>query len=74
MMRDSRRQSLGGQTCTEIANMTVFTKVDSWFMGINTNVPGKQKRTFLLYSGGAPAYREKCDEVAARGYEGFTLT
>jgi cyclohexanone monooxygenase len=52
----------------------LFTKVDSWFMGINTNVPGKQKRTFLLYSGGAPAYREKCDEVTARGYEGFILT
>ncbi|HKN01138.1 MAG TPA: hypothetical protein VJX23_11525 [Candidatus Binataceae bacterium] len=51
----------------------LFSKVDSWFMGINTNMPGKDKRTFLLYSGGAPAYREKCDEVAAKGYEGFAL-
>jgi cation diffusion facilitator CzcD-associated flavoprotein CzcO len=51
----------------------LFTKVDSWFMGINSNVPGKQKRIFLLYAGGAPAYREKCDEVAANGYEGFVL-
>ena len=57
----------------ELASRMLFTKVDSWFMGINTNVPGKLKRTFLLYSGGAPAYRGKCDEVAANGYEGFIL-
>ena len=57
----------------EIATRMLFNTVDSWFMGINTNVPGKQKRTFLLYSGGAPAYRERCDEVAAHGYEGFAL-
>ena len=37
------------------------------------NVPGKQTRTFLAYAGGAPAYRKRCDEVAARGYEGFVL-
>ena len=57
----------------ELAERMLFTKVDSWFMGINKNLPGKQKRTFLLYSGGAPAYREKCDEVAAKEYEGFLL-
>jgi cation diffusion facilitator CzcD-associated flavoprotein CzcO len=51
----------------------LFTQVDSWMMGINTNVPAKQKRTFLVYAGGAPRYREKCDEVAARGYVGFTF-
>ena len=57
----------------ETAAELLFTKVDSWFMGINPNVPGKNKRTFLLYAGGAPAYREKCDEVAANGYAGFVL-
>jgi hypothetical protein len=29
---------------------------------------------FPIVLGGCPAYREKCDEVTARGYEGFTLT
>ncbi len=48
----------------------IFTKTDSWFMG--TNVPGK-KRTFLFYAGGAPAFREKCIEVASQGYPGFVL-
>ena len=55
----------------EIADRMLFTKTDSWFMGINKNLAHKNKRTFLLYSGGAPAYRERCAEVAANGYEGF---
>jgi cation diffusion facilitator CzcD-associated flavoprotein CzcO len=57
----------------ETSRRLLLTKVDSWFMGINSNLPGKNKRTFLLYAGGAPAYRERCDEVAANGYEGFLL-
>jgi hypothetical protein len=51
----------------------LFTRVDSWMMGINSNVPGKQTRTFLVYAGGAPRYRDKCEEAAARGYPGFTF-
>jgi cation diffusion facilitator CzcD-associated flavoprotein CzcO len=51
----------------------LFTQVDSWMMGINSNVPGRQKRNIQVYAGGAPKYREKCDEVAAGGYVGFTF-
>ena len=57
----------------ETAEGMLFAKVDSWFMGINRNLPHKQKRKFLLYAGGSPAYRERCDEVAANDYEGFLL-
>jgi len=57
----------------ETIERMLFAKVDSWFMGINTNLPHKQKRKVLLYAGGAPAYREKCDEAAANDYEGFIL-
>ncbi|MDO9459773.1 MAG: cyclohexanone monooxygenase, partial [Alphaproteobacteria bacterium] len=57
----------------ESAQNSLFTKTDSWFMGVNINMPEK-KRTFLLYAGGAPAYKEKCDEVAAHDYEGFALS
>jgi cation diffusion facilitator CzcD-associated flavoprotein CzcO len=49
----------------------LFTQVDSWMMGINSNVAGKDRRTFIVYAGGAPKYREKCDEVAAGGDVGF---
>ena len=39
---------------------------------MGANIPGK-KRMFLGYGGGLPRYREKCAEVAARGYDGFIL-
>ena len=57
----------------ESAERMLYTKVDSWFMGINRNLTGHDKRVFLLYAAGAPAYREKCDEVADQGYAGFEL-
>jgi hypothetical protein len=36
-------------------------------------VAGKNKRTFMVYAGGAPKYRERCDQVAAEGYSGFAF-
>lgn len=55
------------------ARRLLLTQVDSWFNGINSNIPGRQARNFLLYAGGAPLYREKCDEVASSGYQGMTF-
>ena len=52
----------------------LLTKVDSWMTGVNKNVAGRQKRTFMAYAGGAPKYRQKCEEIAANGYEGFKLS
>ena len=43
-------------------------EVDSWMTGINRNVEGKATRIIARYSGSAPAYRARCDEVAAGGY------
>nr|WP_249794380.1 NAD(P)/FAD-dependent oxidoreductase [Bradyrhizobium sp. BRP56] len=43
-------------------------EVDSWMTGINRNVEGKQTRIVARYSGSAPVYRARCDEVAAKGY------
>ncbi len=54
----------------EVASATVLQRADSWYMG--ANVPGKT-RVFMPYIGGFPAYAEKCNEVAANGYEGFEL-
>ena len=56
--------------CEQVVSHTLFLKTDSWFVG--ANIPGK-KRVFLGYGGGLPRYREKCDEVAAAGYQGFIL-
>ncbi|MBF6277679.1 MULTISPECIES: NAD(P)/FAD-dependent oxidoreductase [Nocardia] len=55
----------------EVGNMTLYPKVDSWYVG--SNVPGKP-RVMYAYIGGVGAYREKCDQVAADDYDGFTLT
>jgi cation diffusion facilitator CzcD-associated flavoprotein CzcO len=43
---------------------------NSWYVG--ANVPGKA-RIYMNYRGGFPVYREKCAEIAARGYEGFAI-
>ncbi|MEV5835889.1 NAD(P)/FAD-dependent oxidoreductase [Nocardia sp. NPDC052112] len=55
----------------EVGDMTLYPKADSWYMG--SNVPGKP-RVMFAYIGGVGAYREKCDQVAADDYDGFTLT
>jgi cation diffusion facilitator CzcD-associated flavoprotein CzcO len=52
----------------EVGNATLYPRAKSWYMG--ANIPGKP-RIFMPYVGGVPAYRQKCDEVAAKGYEGF---
>ena len=49
--------------------MTLYPRARSWYMG--ANVPGKP-RVFMPYVGGVGVYRQRCDEIAARGYEGFT--
>lgn len=54
-----------------IASYTLYPKANSWYMG--ANVPGKP-RVFMPYAGGVGEYRKKCDEVAAKGYEGFLLS
>jgi len=52
----------------EISGYTLFPTANSWYVG--ANVPGKP-RVFMPYIGGVGAYRQKCDEVASKGYEGF---
>lgn len=54
----------------EVANYTLFPTTKSWYTG--ANISGKP-RIFMPYIGGVGAYRQKCDEVAAKGYEGFSL-
>jgi cyclohexanone monooxygenase len=55
----------------EVANQTLYPLANWWYLG--ANIPGKA-RVFMPYIGGLPAYCQKCNEVAAKGYEGFTLT
>jgi cation diffusion facilitator CzcD-associated flavoprotein CzcO len=55
----------------EAGHATLYPTANSWYMG--SNVPGKP-RVFMPYIGGVGPYREKCNEVASKGYEGFKLS
>src|SRR6516164_2429433 len=54
----------------EVAHGTLYPQANSWYMG--ANIPGKP-RIFMPYIGGVGAYRQICDRVAAKGYEGFAM-
>jgi cyclohexanone monooxygenase len=54
----------------QIASETLFPTCNSWYLG--ANVPGKP-RVFMPHVG-FPPYVEKCNAVAAAGYEGFALS
>ncbi|MDE2063307.1 MAG: NAD(P)/FAD-dependent oxidoreductase, partial [Bradyrhizobium sp.] len=54
----------------EVAEMTLYPQANSWYMG--ANIPGKP-RIFMPYIGGVGVYRRICNDVAAKGYEGFTM-
>ena len=43
----------------------------SWYLG--ANVPGKP-RVFMPYAGGMARYRAICDDIAAKGYQGFAVS
>ena len=50
---------------------TLRTKANSWFVG--ANIPGKARVVLTSSPDSAPVYRAKREEVAANGYEGFSL-
>ena len=55
----------------EVAEATLYPQANSWYMG--ANIPGKP-RVFMPYVGGVQTYKKACDEVVAKGYEGFVLS
>jgi cyclohexanone monooxygenase len=55
----------------DVANTTLYPLANSWYVG--ANIPGKPQ-VFMPYIGGVGAYRQTCSDIAAKGYEGFSLT
>ncbi len=53
-----------------IANATLVTKTDSWYMG--SNIAGKPRR-LLSYIGGVGTYRQRCEDLAQQDYAGFDM-
>ncbi len=54
----------------EVTAATLLPRANSWWVG--ANIPGKP-RGLYPYVGGVGTYRGICDDVAAKGYEGFEL-
>ncbi|KAF2211333.1 hypothetical protein CERZMDRAFT_112753 [Cercospora zeae-maydis SCOH1-5] len=57
----------------ECSKGSLVLEVDSWMTGVNTNVPGKNKRSVVRYAGSGPGYRQRCLEVKERGYVDLRL-
>jgi cyclohexanone monooxygenase len=53
-----------------VANLTVLPSGRSWYTG--ANIAGKA-RSFPIFLGGVGTYRQICDDIAAKRYEGFAL-
>jgi cation diffusion facilitator CzcD-associated flavoprotein CzcO len=59
-----------GRHVNAVADRTLYPTCNSWYLG--ANVPGKPRVFMPLV--GFPPYVEKCNAVAAGGYEGFLLS
>ncbi len=68
---DPAAEAAWGIHVNELVQPTMFMHADSWYWG--ANIPGKP-RVFMPYAGGMESYRDKCDEVAGSGYDGFILS
>ncbi|MGB8603635.1 flavin-containing monooxygenase [Bradyrhizobium sp.] len=55
----------------EVAQGTLYPQANSWYMG--ANIPGKPQ-IFMPYIGGVGVYRQICNDVAAKDYEGFAMS
>ena len=54
----------------ELANQTIIINSESWYAKQN----GDGSRRVISYLGGVNNYRQACEEIAAKGYEGFAIS
>jgi cation diffusion facilitator CzcD-associated flavoprotein CzcO len=65
-----RAQDAWVEHVNAVADRTLYPMCNSWYVG--ANIPGKTRVFMPLL--GFPPYVEKCNEVVAKGYEGFTTS
>ena len=68
---DENAQTAWAEEVAMIADNTLYTKANSWYMG--ANVPGKP-RMFMVYIGGFDRYIERCETIVRDGYTGFRFS
>ncbi|WP_298692799.1 NAD(P)/FAD-dependent oxidoreductase [uncultured Sphingomonas sp.] len=64
-------QTSWAQEVADMADKTLYTKAESWYMG--ANVPGKP-RVFLMYIGGLDRYVDRVEAIVRDGYAGFAFS
>ncbi|NNE21236.1 MAG: NAD(P)/FAD-dependent oxidoreductase [Rhizobiales bacterium] len=68
---DGKAEAAWTDHVRDISAPALKSTTGSWYLG--SNVPGKPA-VFMPYLGGLPAYIEKCQDVVANGYEGFSFS
>ena len=58
------------KTCRDLAQNTLFWKLDTWIFG--ANIPGKP-RGVMFYLGGMQNYRAKIAEMVQKGHSGLNI-
>jgi cation diffusion facilitator CzcD-associated flavoprotein CzcO len=53
---------------------TLMADTNAWWIKVTHKPDGTIVRRTLVYVGGGPEYRKRCEEVAYNGYEGFELS
>ena len=52
---------------------TLMADADAWWVKTTIKPDGTKVRRALAYVGGGPQYRQRCEEIAFNGYEGFEM-
>jgi len=52
---------------------TLLTEADAWWVKTTVHPDGTKTRRTLVHVSGGPEYRKYCDDIEAKGYEGFEL-
>jgi len=68
---DKAAQVAWAQEVADLAETTLYTKANSWYMG--ANILGKP-RVFMMYVGGLDRYVDRCDKIISEGYTGFKFS
>jgi hypothetical protein len=61
------------ESVIKAAKKLLSSKVDSWQIGVNRNVKGRNVCRVLGYNGHGVHFRHKTDEVAKGGYQEFAF-
>ena len=57
----------------DLSEGMLWTEVNSWMTGVNSNVEGKQVRRIMRYGGTFPSFRAQCAAVTNNGYRDVAL-